>query len=201
MLLALFVGTFPFLYAAQPFTWYWHDARYAIFLAPLLGLVIVSLVCEAGMWALGYTQSASAIMAALVLVAVLGLTLFAARGEPPYEPRPALPAVERTSWLSWHANPNNLPTALADSLVRWNVRYAFSGYWLGYDVGFLSDGRVTVSPAGPEFIRYPAYYQAIAASTAPAWIFVNPGSLRRPPPKQGPAPSTPGAPRRTRNAC
>ena len=177
-LLVLFIGAFPFLYAAQPFTWYWHDARYAIFLAPLLGLVVVSLVCEGGMWALGYAQSAPAIMAALALVAGLGLTLVAASGEQPYKPRPALPAVERTSWLSWHANPNNLPTALADSLVRWNVHYAFSSYWLGYDVGFLSDGRVMVSPAGPEFIRYPPYYQAIAASPTAAWIFVDPALER-----------------------
>lgn len=173
-LLLLFVAAFPFLYAAQPFTWYWHDARYAIFLAPLLGLVIVSLVCEAGMWAMGYTQLAPATMAAIVLVAALGLTLVAARGEPPYKPVVALPAVERTSWLSWHTNPNNLPTALADSLVRWHVRDAFSSYWLGYDLAFLSDGRVTVSPAGPDFIRYQPYYRAIAASPTPAWIFVNP---------------------------
>jgi len=173
-LLVLFVAMFPFLYAAQPFTWYWRDGRYAVFLAPLLALVVVSLVSEVGMWAIGSPRFASAIMAGLVVVGGLALTLDAARGEAPYKPQLGFPAVERTSWLSWHANPNNLPTALADSLVRWHVRYAFSSYWLGYDVGFLSEGRVTVSPAGPAFIRYPPYYQAIAESPAPAWIFVSP---------------------------
>jgi hypothetical protein len=177
-LLVLFVAAFPFLYAAPPFTWYWRDARYAIFLAPLLALVVVSLFCEAGMWALGYVASAPAVMAGLALVAALGLTLVAAKDEQPYKRLPAWPAVERTSWLSWHANPNNLPTELADSLVRWHVRYAFSSYWLGYDVGFLSDGRVIVSPAGPGFIRYPPYYRAIAASAAPAWMFVRPALER-----------------------
>ena len=173
-LLVLFVATFPFLYAAQPFTWYWHDGRYAVFLAPVLALVAVSLVCEVGMWAIESPRFAPAIMAGLVLVGGLALTLGAARGEAPYKPQLAFPAVERTSWLSWHANPNNLPTALANALGRWHVHYAFSSYWLGYDVGFLSEGRVTVSPAGPAFIRYLPYYQAIAKSPAPAWIFVSP---------------------------
>ena len=85
----------------------------------------------------------------------------------------SVPAVERTSWFSWHTNPNNLPTALANSLIRWHVHDAFSSYWLGYAVAFLAQGRVTVSPAGPDFIRYPPYYEAIAASPAPAWIFVS----------------------------
>jgi hypothetical protein len=177
-LLVLFVVAFPFLYAAQPFTWYWHDGRYAIFLAPVLALVVASFVCEVGMRALGYPRFAPAIMAGLVLVGGLTLTLAAARDEAPYKPQLALPAVERTSWFSWHTNPNNLPTELADSLVRWHVHDAFSSYWLGYDVGFLSQGRVIVSPAGPGFIRYPPYYRAIGASPTPAWIFVNPALER-----------------------
>jgi len=148
--------------------------RHAIFLAPVLALVVVSLVCEVGIWAIGSPRFAPAIMAGLVLIGALGLTLVAATGQPPYKRQLAFPAVERTSWLSWHTNSNNLPTALADSLVRWHVRYAFSNYWLGYDVGFLSDGHVTVSPAGPELIRYSPYYRAIAASPTPAWIFVSP---------------------------
>jgi hypothetical protein len=165
---------FAFYWAEQPFTWYWNDGRYAIFLAPALALVVVSLVREVGIWAIGSPRFAPAIMAGLVLIGALGLTLVAARAQPPYKRQLALPAVERTSWLSWHTNPNNLPTALADSLLRWHVRYAFSSYWLGYDVGFLSDGHVTVSPAGPELIRYSPYYRAIAASPTPAWIFVSP---------------------------
>ncbi|MGO9148249.1 MAG: hypothetical protein ACLQFX_00955, partial [Acidimicrobiales bacterium] len=84
-----------------------------------------------GIWAIGSPRSAPAIMAGLVLIGALGLTLVAARAQPPYKRQLALPSVERTSWLSWHTNPNNLPTALADSLLRWHVRYAFSSYWLG----------------------------------------------------------------------
>jgi hypothetical protein len=173
-LLVMFVLAFPFMYAAQPFSWFWHDGRYAIFLAPAVALAVVSLVCEVGIWALKAPRLAPAAMAALVLVGGLGLTLDAARHEEPYQSVSALPALERTSLASWHSNPNNLPTALADAMVRWHVHYAFSSYWLGYDVGFLSDERVTVSPAGPGYIRYRPYYDAIAASPRPAWIFVNP---------------------------
>jgi hypothetical protein len=170
----MYVLAFPFLYAAQPFAWFWQDGRYAIFLAPAVALVLVSLVCEVGIWALKAPRLAPAVMAVLVLVGGLGLTLDAARHEQPYRNETTLPALGRTGRLSWHANPNNLPTALADAMVGWHVHYAFSSYWLGYDIGFLSEGRVTVSPAGPGFIRYPPYYNAIAASPTPAWIFVNP---------------------------
>jgi len=172
-LLVLFVAAFPFLYAAQPFTWFWRDARYAIFLAPAAALVVASFVCKIGTWAIQSPRFAPAITAALVFLGGMTLTLGAAGHELPYFPEPAVPAVERTSWFSWHANPNNLPTALANSLIRWHVHDAFSSYWLGYDVAFFAQGRVTVSPVGPGFIRYRPYYAAIAASPAPAWIFVS----------------------------
>jgi hypothetical protein len=173
-LLVMYIAGFPFLYAAQPYTWFWQDGRYAVFLAPGLALVAASLLCEVGMWATQPKRFVAGAIAAIVFVASLGLTLGAARNEVPYQPDRALPAVQRTSWLSWRANPDNLPTALANALVRWHVRDAFSSYWLSYDVGFLSQGRVTLSPAGTVFSRYPPYYQAIARSRAPAWIFVNP---------------------------
>ncbi len=174
LLLVAYVAAFPFLYAAQPYTWYWQDGRYALFLAPALALVVASLVCGVGTALARNRRLAPGALAALVLVGGVGLTLAAAFHLAPYKSDAALPGVGRTSWSSWHANPNNLPTALADALVRWDVRYAFSSYWLAYDVGFLSQGRVTVSPAGTIFSRYPPYYRAIAESKAPAWIFVDP---------------------------
>ena len=77
----------------------------------------------------------------------------------PYVSEPSFPSVDRTTWHSWHTNPNNLPTELAGSLIRWHVHDAFTGYWLAYDVAFLAQGQVTVSPAGPLFIRYRPYYE------------------------------------------
>ena len=50
-LLLLYVAAFPFLYAAQPFSWYWQDGRYAVFLAPAAALALASLVCQVGAWA------------------------------------------------------------------------------------------------------------------------------------------------------
>ena len=123
---------FAFYWAEQPFTWYWNDGRYAIFLAPALALVVVSLVREVGIWAIGSPRFAPAIMAGLVLIGALGLTLVAARASRPTSASSLCPPSSAlASWLSWHTNPNNLPTALADSLLRWHVRYAFSSYWLG----------------------------------------------------------------------
>jgi len=173
-LLVLYVAAFPFLYAAQPFSWYWSDGRYAIFLAPVLALVVASLLCEVGLWAMRSPRAAPAIVAGFVLAAGSALTLSAAVNVPPFTSEPALPTVGRTNWTAWRANPDNLPTALAGALVRWHVHDAYAGYWLAYDVGFLAQGGVIVSPPGPLYIRYPPYYAEVAASPAPAWIFVNP---------------------------
>jgi len=172
-LLVLYVVSFPFLYAAQPFAWHWEDGRYAIFLAPAAALVVASLVCRVGMWVIQSPRVAPAVTAALVLVGGLALTIRAASVMLPYVSVPSQPSVDRTTWLSWHANPNNLPTSLAASLVRWHVRDAFTGYWLAYDVAFLAQGKLTVSSAGPLFIRYPPYYSEVSASSAPAWIFLS----------------------------
>jgi 4-amino-4-deoxy-L-arabinose transferase-like glycosyltransferase len=172
-LLLLYVAAFPFLYAAQPFTWYWQDGRYAVFLAPAVALTLASLVCQVGQWAIRLPRFAPAILAALVFLGGAVLTVRGARNELPYLREPALPTVERTTWFSWHTNPNNLPTSLVASLVKWHVHDAFTGYWLAYDVAFLGQGSLTVSPAGPAFIRYPPYYDEVAASPAPAWIFVS----------------------------
>ena len=196
MLLVIFVAAFPFLYAAQPFTWYWHDARYAIFLAPLLGLVLVSLVCEAGMWALGYAQSAPAIMAALALVAGLGLTLVAARGEQPYEPRrrlagrraheldlvarqPEQPAHSARRFAAAMGRPLRLFELLARLRRRVPLRRPCHG-----------------EPAGPEFIRYPPYYRGDSGQHGTRVDIREPcARARRRPPRPGPRPSTPVAPR------
>jgi 4-amino-4-deoxy-L-arabinose transferase-like glycosyltransferase len=172
-LLLLYVAAFPFLYAAQPFSWYWQDGRYAVFLAPAVALTLASLACQVGTWMIRSPRVAPAIMAALVLLGGAALTLRAVKVTLPYVREVSLPTVERSSWFSWHANPNNLPTELAASLIRWHVHDAFTGYWLAYDVTFLAQGSVTVSPAGPVFIRYLPYYDAVAASPAPAWIFVS----------------------------
>jgi|GEM_PF-719872 len=42
LLLVLFLLLFPFIYAYSPFTWYWQDGRYAIYLAPFLSLYVVA---------------------------------------------------------------------------------------------------------------------------------------------------------------
>ena len=177
-LLVLFVAGFPFIYSASPFSWYWQDGRYAVFLAPAAALAVASLAVEIARAIPPVRRFAPAFAAALVLVGGLTLTVDAVRHERPYRPIAGIPLDGEGSWTAWRANPNNLPTELADALVAWKVKDAFAGYWLGYDVGFLSRGRVTVSPAGPAFIRYPPYYDKVAKDPHAAWLFVtNSGQL------------------------
>lgn len=177
LLLVGFVVIFPFVYAASPFAWYWEDGRYGVFLAPMAALAVAALVVEVTGFVRRGPLVVPALAAALVLAGGLLLTGIAIKDLPPYLPDTVNPILGRTTWWSWHANPNNLPTGLAQALAGWGVHDAFAGYWLSYDVGFLSDGQVTVSPSGPHFIRYPPYFDAVSTSPNPAWLFVSPGRL------------------------
>ena len=159
------------------YTWYWHDARYAIFLAPVLGLVIVSLVCEAGT-ALGPKRGRRRrVMAALVLVAVLGLTLTS---------RPAVSRALQSDVPP--CRPSGVRVGLPGTPTRTTCPRPSRTRLCGGTSAtpFRATGSLTTSgssprpchrePGGTHFIRYPAYYRAIAASTASAWIFVNPSA-------------------------
>ena len=169
--LVAYVAAFPFVYAASPFSWYWQDGRYAVFLAPAAALVVASFVCEMARGLLRSPRLPMALAAVLVVAGSLVLTVDAARHFSPFSSLPSQPTVERTSWRSWQTNPNNLLQAVADDLVARHVTDAFAGYWVAYDLGFLAHGNLTVTASGPDFVRYPPYFAAVAASPRPAWVF------------------------------
>ena len=64
-------ATFPFLYALSPATWYWQDGRYAIYLGPMLAILVVSGWNEAAQRVhLGSLIQAAASFAPILAVAV-----------------------------------------------------------------------------------------------------------------------------------
>jgi 4-amino-4-deoxy-L-arabinose transferase-like glycosyltransferase len=196
-LLVAYAAAFPFIYAQSPFAWYWQDARYGVFAAPALALIFASVVgfvldLPAGMRAdlMGSRPTARAraaarssagsrrgwlvpgLAAGMLVLPGLALTVAADRHVTPYKPA-RIAGVGRATWTTWTTNPNNLPVELGNALVRWGVKYAYAGYWLAYDVTFLMDKRVLVTPSGPAYVRYPPYFEEVSASPNPAWIFVS----------------------------
>ena len=51
---------------------------------------------------------------------------------------------------------------------------AFGDYWTSYDLEFIGQGRVSVSPSVLDVDRWPALAARVAASPDPAWLFFAP---------------------------
>ena len=63
-MLVAFLVAFPFIYALSPFTWYWADGRYALYLAPMLALGVVS-AAEVAARVVGRTSCVRAVSSAV----------------------------------------------------------------------------------------------------------------------------------------
>lgn len=183
LVLVGFALVFPLIYAKFPATWFWQDGRYAIYLAPVAALLLVS-AAGTGFASLaigrrsrrardGATQwrAGSMLPIAGVLAGGLALTLTAATQLPPYRP---VVSPGRTSWLGWRSDPNGAIVTLAHGLEAARVRDAYAGYWVAYVLDLEGRGRLVVSDARPLYVRYEPYLRAIEASRDPAWLFENP---------------------------
>jgi 4-amino-4-deoxy-L-arabinose transferase-like glycosyltransferase len=168
--LVIFVLLFPLAYAYSPFAWFWKDGRYAVYLAPVLALLVASLLGT-----LGRRGSPRARLApALGLIAALALTLTAAARLAPYVPLAGTQGA-RSQWTSWQADPNGWLRPLVTDLERRHVRDAYAGYWIAYALTFESHGRVV--SADPSDDRYPLYLAEIRRSPRQAWVFPRQSTL------------------------
>ena len=163
------VVAFPFLFAAQPGTWYWTDGRYVTFLGPLLALAAVPGAEEALSRISRRSNrdprviTVAALSGALVVAIVL--SLFALAGD-------NQTSVTRLAF-GW-GNPN-APVDQAIGTLRANgVREGFADYWVAYKVDFLSGQTLTFTPPKGDVDRQPAIPRAVARSTQQAWLFVPP---------------------------
>ncbi|MGP8059825.1 MAG: glycosyltransferase family 39 protein [Acidimicrobiales bacterium] len=160
--LVVFVVTFPFLYAAFPSNWFWNDGRYGIWATPMLAL----LVCG-GLWALLDERWARVAGAGIVVVALVS-TLFAFNV--------GYGALSTPSKLTdFSTNPNATIDDLAAGLEAKGVRDAYAGYWVAYELAYLSGGRVQVMPFQND--RNPADDHVVEDAPRAGWLFVHPGSF------------------------
>jgi 4-amino-4-deoxy-L-arabinose transferase-like glycosyltransferase len=158
------VVLFPFLYTYSPFSSYWRDGRYAVYLAPVLALLVASALS-------GISRRYSRLVRAapvVGLIAALALTVGALTQLAPYVPL-AVGSSARPSWTSWRADPGQWLQPLVTALGRARVSDAYAGYWVAYTLTFETHGRVVA--VDPSADRYPPYLAAIARSRRQAWVF------------------------------
>jgi len=160
--LVVFAVSFPFLYAAFPSNWFWNDGRYGVWATPVLAL----LVCG-GLWAAAPEGWARAVALGLVLAA-LASTLVAFND--------GYGAVSSPSRLTtWSSDPNSTIHALAAGLESRRVHAVYAGYWVAYELAYLSSGAVRVMPFQND--RNPADDHLVERAPRAGWLFVHPGSF------------------------
>jgi 4-amino-4-deoxy-L-arabinose transferase-like glycosyltransferase len=169
--LVIFVALFPFIYAYLPASWYWRDGRYALYLSPVLALLVASALCALALRSSRLARAAPA----LGLIAAVVMTLSAAARLAPYE-RLAGSSGARATWTSWRADPDQWLAPLVVALHRSHVAHVYAGYWVAYPLTFETAARVVATDPGDD--RYPPYLAAIERSSRQAWVFPRSSTLQ-----------------------
>lgn len=186
--LGLAVLAFPYVYAISPASSAFANARYGVFLPPLLAMVTAVGLCEAAQLAskrvravrrdrgaeempavvrpLAPTRAiaiASVTMAGVVATALLfsGVSFSQETSQPH--------AYTRT----W-GNPNRASVEAVQQLERGGVSTGYADYWVAYKLDFLSGNRLVITPIGDDTIRSAAIEAAALGSKHTAWLFVPP---------------------------
>lgn len=139
----------PFLIAVPPTSYYYDDARYGIWYAPILLLV----VARAVVLRLPQLQPTAAQM---FLLAYAWFALF------------CWPAQHHLTGPIRLADPDDGVERLADAMKAANVRYARADYWIAYRLTFLSEERIIATPFAP--VRFSRYERAVDATRRPALL-------------------------------
>ena len=168
--LVFFVVLFPFAYAYAPYSAFWNDGRYALYLAPVVALLAASGLRELARPSPRLARAAPV----LGVAAALALTAAAALQLAPYQPAVGSQG-PRSTWTTWSADPNRWVEPLATALERAHVRGAYAGYWVAYPLTFEARGGVVA--ADTRVNRYPPYLAAAEHSPRQAWVFARSAML------------------------
>jgi hypothetical protein len=172
--LVVFCVVFPLLYSYWPFTWYWIDARYVLYLPSVLAIVAAAAASEL-VRHLHLPRQVSfrpeLIVVPVVLAVALSTTLLACYRLTPFRPD-KVRGTPSATWTSFQSNPNDFEDTLADDLVRDRVSHVFAGYWLAFPLTFVSGGAITASDI--LFSRNPTLLADVSNSPDPSWLFADP---------------------------
>jgi hypothetical protein len=172
--LVAFCIAFPLLYSYWPFTWYWTDSRYVLYLPPILAIVAVAAASELfrHLHYPGRVTFRPELIAVPVVIAVaLSVTLVACSHLAPFKPE-KVKGTPGATWTSFQTNPNDFEDTLADDLKRVGVSHVFAGYWLAFPLTFVSGGQVTASDL--LFSRSPTILADVSEAADPSWLFADP---------------------------
>jgi hypothetical protein len=160
--LAAGVVAFPFIYAAVPASAYWVDGRYGLFL-PFL-IVPLVILCSSSTHI--RMRPASRAGAGVGLIGITMLTLGAAHTA-------GIPAPQ--ALFSGWGNPDAPMHHVVDEMAAHHLDFAYGDYWTSYDLEFIGQGRVNVSPTTMDVMRLSSLLAQVRASPDPAWLFFAPG--------------------------
>jgi hypothetical protein len=159
---------FPVLYAISPYASLNTEPRYLVLLGPVLALLTVA----AG----GTPLRSAALACALAALSAIGIGQLQRSGF-------------AFAYPEGVAAPADIDPLLRTLEAR-NVRHGYADYWIAWRIVFESDERIiAVAGAGeplepvrrgarvaPEQGRYPPFYQRVAASPNPAYVFLARGN-------------------------
>ena len=159
---------YPFFVALQPGTWYWQDGRYAVYLGPLLVLVLAAACTElaARVRTRRRVPGLSLMGAVVVLSLVFSVVSF----------HQSFSVTPHTLVANW-ATPDAAATATATELEAEGVRTGYADYWVAYKLDFLSRGNLSMTVAGTDPDRWESLTGEVRTSGSPAWLFVPPGRI------------------------
>lgn len=148
--LVVVAAGYPFLYSVPKASWYVGEARYGLFVAPVLALLLAA----------GATKVLRQPLAQLAVLGVVVVTSVASiagvidfgRRNPGHHDLTPLKLGE-----------------LADTLEREGIRTVVADYWIAYSLSFESKERIIATPTGRS--RYRPYQEKVAAAGARNYVF------------------------------
>jgi len=157
----------PLLMAYSPSTWFWQDGRYAVYVGPLIVVVLVA-GFQGG---LAPTRARHGAVSRHRALSGLGLALV-----------PLLAVTSTWNFLAFVAPhptagwgfPDNPTLSSIHQLEAASIRFGYAGYWVAYRLDFLSHERLEITVAGTDTLRWTTVDRRVRASADPAWLFVAP---------------------------
>ena len=191
IVLVVFAVVFPFAYAYSPFTWYWQDGRYTVYLAPVVSILLAAGAKEAAGWLSPRLQRFSRVaplLPGVVVLLALALTLKSASDISPFRPN-RVPQSAAATWTSWQIDPTGYLQGLAGHLEGLGAVDVIAGYWVAYPIAFESKGSIVASDI--RYARYSPFLDEVEG-TASTWLFVSPEDRARAAARVGSALLDPG---------
>ncbi|MEI8049999.1 MAG: hypothetical protein WCI12_01005 [Actinomycetes bacterium] len=186
--IAITLAVSPLIFASFPVTWSWADGRYAIYITPLLVLVLIAGLERLVQW-IGrlWGDSAKATCERVALVMALVGAIVSTSTQ--FGWWSTTDSTGRGPLLSGYSASDGGMKPVVDDLVRAGVTTGWATYWVAYRLDFLSGGHLVLSPPPNELVRSTSYVHQVMASPDPAWIFLGQTDPRTGGPKnnaQGP---------------